>query len=42
MNDNTDLKKEYNRLNDTKKYEIIINRLKERGVEIIDIAKDYL
>lgn len=39
MNDNTDLKKEYNRLNDTKKYEIIINRLKERGVEIIDIAK---
>lgn len=34
-----DLKKEYNRLNDTKKYDIIIERLKERGVELIDIAK---
>lgn len=34
-----ELKKEYNRLNDTKKYDIIIERLKERGVELVDIAK---
>lgn len=39
MSEMTLSKKEYNRLNDTKKYDIIKQRLKERGVELIDIAK---
>lgn len=39
MSENALSKKEYNRLNDTKKYDIIKQRLKERGVELIDIAK---
>lgn len=39
MSETTLSKKEYNRLNDTKKYDIIKQRLKDRGVELIDIAK---
>jgi phosphatidylglycerophosphatase A len=39
MSDHLLSKKEYNRLNDTKKYDIIKERLSQRGIELIDMAR---
>ncbi|MDY0211186.1 MAG: phosphatidylglycerophosphatase A [Acholeplasma sp.] len=39
MSDHLLSKKEYNRLNDNKKYEIIKERLSQRGIELMDMAK---
>ncbi|NCU33407.1 MAG: phosphatidylglycerophosphatase A, partial [Candidatus Moranbacteria bacterium] len=33
------IRNEENRLNDTKKYDIVVAKLKERGVELKDIAE---